>query len=215
MPPVPELFELAPLVVTGEVTKIQPTGIETSLSYPTLSGVTFQWLRVSCKVGAVLKGKFSVETIDVAMLAIRKSGSLGLINGPLMLEPEVGTKYAMFLAPSSTPGLHASLLAPYDEENAIFVLDRKDREYDDTGAQMSPDYRKQWQEKKDLVWSLTSWVGGLSKPGAEAVIKQYKAQIAKPGKVITIPLEWKTHTNAGGWSWDVPKAAPAPAPKAK
>ncbi len=214
-PTVSELFELAPLAVTGEVLKIEPAGIETPLSYPTLDGMVFQWLRVTCKIGSVLKGKYSAEKISVAMLAVRKSGPHGMFNGPLMLEPKVGNLYVMFLAPSSTPGLHASLLAPYDESNAIFILDRKDREYDATGGYMSPDYRKQWQEKKDLVWSLTSWLGGLSKSGADDVIKRYKAQIAKPGKPITIQLEWEKHTGPGGWSWDVPKGAPATAPKGK
>ncbi len=215
-PTVPELFELAPLVVTGEVAKIEPTGIETSLSYPTLDGVIFHWLRVTCKVGPLLKGSFTGANIGVAMLAIRKSGKMGLYNGPLMLEPKVGIKYVMFLAPTPTPGLHASLLAPYDENNAIFVLDRKDREYDaGSYTVMDPDYRKKWQEKKDLVWSLTTWLGGLSKTGSEAVIRQYRPQIAKPGKAITIPLEWKTYTNPSGWSWDVPKDAAVPAPKSK
>ncbi|MFA6545923.1 MAG: hypothetical protein WCS99_16005 [Limisphaerales bacterium] len=215
-PTIPELFELAPLAVTGEVLKIEPTGIETSLSYPTLDAIVFQWLRVTCNVGSVLKGKHTAATINVAMLAVRKSGAhAGMNNGPLILEPKVGTLYVMFLAPSSTLGLHASLFAPYDERNAILILDRKDREYDDTGSYMSPDYRKKWQEKKDLVWSLTSLVGGLSKSGAEAVIKQYKAQIARPGKAVTIPLEWKKHTEPSGWGWDVPKDVPLPASKTK
>lgn len=210
---VPELFELAPLVVTGEVLKIEPTGIETSLSYPTLGGTVFQLLNVTCKVGSVLKGKHTAEKISVAMLAVRTSGSNAIFNGPLMLEPKVGTLYVMFLAPSSKPDLHTSLLAPYDESNAIFILDRKDREYDDTGVYMSADYRKKRQEKKNLVWSLTSWTGGLSGSGAKAVMKQYKAQIALPTKAITVPLEWRKHTEPNGWSWDVPKIAPALAPK--
>lgn len=215
-PTVPQLFELASLAVTGEVTKVEPTGIETSLSYPTLNGIAFQWLRVTCKVGTVLKGKYTAENISVGMLAVRKSVTHEMFNGPLMLEPKVGANYAMFLAPSSMPDFYVSLLAPYDESNAIFSLDRKEREYDaGTYTSMSPEYRKQWQEKKDLVWSLTSWVGGLSKSGAEEVMKQYRVQIAIPGKAVIIPLEWKKHTNTNGWSWDVPKDTPAAAPKAK
>src|SRR6185503_5801831 len=54
-PSIGHLFYMAPLAVTGEVTSITPLGIETTLSYPTVHGVTFHWLRVTCKVRAILK----------------------------------------------------------------------------------------------------------------------------------------------------------------
>ena len=202
-PTVAQLFEQAPLAVTAEVTAITPLGIETTLGYPTLQGMTFHWLRVTCKVDAVLKGDYRESSIDVAMLAVKLDDLL--INGPLMLSPAKGQKYVMFLAASSKPDVYASILAPYDEANAIFILDRKSREYD-FSAVVSPDYMKKCLEKKEFVWSLVNEDGQFSKEGPKAVASVYKAQIEKQSQSLTIALEWKVKTNAGGWSIDVPQS---------
>lgn len=207
---VAQLFEMAPLAVTGEVISITPLGVETTLSYPTLHDVTFHWLRVTCNVEAVIKGEFRRDSIDVAMLAM-KSGE-GLFNPPLMLSPSKGQKYVMFLAPSSKTNVYASILAPYDEENAIFILDRKARVYDFSGV-VSKDYMKQCIEKKEFVWSLVDQDGQLSKTGPKEVADRYKSQIEKKSRDFTIALEWKVQTNAAGWSIDVPKDTPEPKQK--
>jgi hypothetical protein len=204
-PPVGQLFEYAPLVIVGEVTSVTPLGVETTLSYPTLHGVVFHWLRVTTKVDALLKGNYPQGGIDVAMLAV-KSGD-NLVNGPLMLSPEQGQKYVMFLAPSSKKDVYASILAPYDEANAIFILDRKSETYDYSRV-VNEDYMKQCTEKKDFVWSLVREDGQLSKTGPTDVVRKYKSQIEKKGRDYTIALEWKIRTNAGGWNVDVPKDAP-------
>jgi hypothetical protein len=199
---VAQLFESAPLVITSEVTAISPLGIETTLSYPTLNSVTFHWLRVTCKIVAVIKGEFSQKSIDVAMLAV-KSGRLHF-NPPLLLSPKKGQKYVMFVARSSKKGVYASVLAPYDEANAIFILDRKAKEYD-FSAVVDEDYMKRCMEKKELMRSLVGEDGQFSKTGPKEVTNRYKSQITKKTRDITIPLEWETETNATGWSIDVPK----------
>ena len=207
-PTIAQLFEYAPLAVTGEVTSIEPLGIETTLSYPTLGGITFHWLRVTCRVGTVLKGKFAGKSIDVAMLAVKKSPEkFGLINGPLLLSPRRGQKYVMFLAPSSKKAVYASILAPYDEANAIFILDRKAREYDLSGVR-DQNYREHRIEKNNFVWSLVTEDGQFSKAGANEVAERYKRQIQTNSQDLTIALEWKIQTNAQGWSIDVPKDSP-------
>lgn len=208
--PVPLLFELAPLVITAEVTSIESLGVETTLSYPTVQGVDFEWLRVTCKVSAVLKGQFAQDSIDVAMLAVKKSTSkrMGMfMNGPLMLSPSKGKKYVMFLAPSSRKGVYASIFAPYDERNAIFILDRKVKRYEQEAFGPPNDYTKELIEKKDLVWSLVTEDGQFSKTGANEVAKRYKSHIDIKHPDFTISLEWKKYTAADGWIWDVPKNA--------
>lgn len=210
-PPVAQLFEMSPLAVTGEVTSITPLGIETSLSYPTVRGLTFHWLRVTCKVDAVIKGEFSRDFIDVAMLAV-KSGNLSF-NPPLLLSPAIGQKYVMFLAPSSKTNVYASILAPYDEENAVFILDRKAEKYDSSKIVMSQDYRKQWIEKKEFVWSLVGEDGQFSKTGPKDTANRYKSEIEKRSRDFTIALEWEVRTNAAGWSSDVPRNTSEPKQK--
>lgn len=209
-PSVGQLFEAAPLAVTAEVTSVTPLGIETTLGYPTMHGATFQWLRVSCRVAAVIKGEFHHESIDVAMLAV-KSGHV-LFNPPLMLSPANGNKYVMFLAPSSQTNVYASILAPYDESNAIFILDRQSREYDFSSV-VDRDYMKQCMEKKEFVWSLVGEDGQLPKTGLKDVTKRYKSQLDMKSQNFTIALEWKVQTNAAGWSIDVPTDTPAPKQK--
>jgi len=205
-PPVGQLFEDAPLVVTGEVTSVAPLGVETTLSYPTVHGFKFHWLRVTCKVRALLKGDYPKGSIDVAMLAVELQPGDWLVNGPLLLSPAEGQKYVMFLAPSSKKDVYVSLLAPYDEENAIFILDRRSTKYDYSHV-VDDSYLKECMEKKALVWSLVGEDGQLSKTGPTDVATTYKAQIEKKGKSDSIALEWKIRTNDQGWSVDVPKDA--------
>jgi hypothetical protein len=180
-------------------------GVETTLSYPTVRGVTFHWLRVTCKVGTVLKGDFRQDSIDVAMLAV-KSGEVHF-NPPLMLSPARGQKYVMFLAPSSKTNVFVSIHAPYQEENPIFILDRKAREYDFSGV-VNDEYKKKCIEQKEFVWSLVGDDGEFSKAGPKEVVRRYKRQIEQQSRDFTIALEWKVRTNATGWSVDVPRDTP-------
>jgi hypothetical protein len=201
-PPVPKLFELAHLVLVGEVTGIRPFGITTTLSYPTLQGVTYQWLRVDVSVYGILKGTNAGHTVSVAVLAPLSGTSLG--DDPAMVSPKKGDSFIFFLAPSSVQPLYASMLAPYDEANAILPLDRHSPAYDFSGI-VSKDYLKHCQEKKALAWALVDWNNNFLPKGLDAVRTKYKKEIQTPPQVYKITLEWKSYTNAQGWSWDVPK----------
>lgn len=202
---VPQLFEEAPLVVTVEVKGIEPLGIDTTLSYPTLRGVTFHWLRVSCVIETVFKGELLDKApLDIAMLAVKKSDEGGLLDAPLMLSPKKGQKYLMFLAPTSKPSVCASIFAPYDESNAIFILDRQSKEYDFSHV-VDKDYMQDCLEKKNLVWSLITEDGEFSKTGPVKVAEQYQSQIKRKGRDWSVALEWEVKTNNNGWSFDVPK----------
>ena len=126
-----------------------------------------------------------------------------------MLSPVKGQKYVMFLAPSSKTNVYVSILAPYDEKNAIFILDRKAREYDFPGM-VNHEYMKLSLEKKALVWALVDNDGQLSRTGPETIASRYKSQIQHKNPDFTIPLEWKVRTNALGWMNDVPRDKPGP-----
>ena len=199
---VPELFEKAPLVITGEVTAIEPLGVETTLVYPTLRGATFHWLRVTLVVSTVLKGAFTEKSIDVAMLAVKKAPADGLDDPPRMLSPRKWHKYVMFLAPSPRKGVFVSIGAPYNEVDAIFILDRQAKLTMSSVA-----------GQKELVWALITSDGEFSQSGAQAVARKLATQIGKQNSKLILPLEYRGETNAQGWFIDVPKSTPEPSRK--
>ncbi len=201
-PTVPKLFEAAPLVVVGEVKDLRPLGITTTLSYPTLQGVTYQWLRADVSVYGTLKGTHAGHTVSVALLAHLSGTRLG--DDPGMVAAKKGDKFIFFLAPAAIQPLYASVLAPYDEANAVFQLDRKSPAYDFSGI-VNRDYLKQCREKKDLVWSLVGPNNEFRPGGLDVIRRKYRKEIGTQPKDYKITLQWKTYTNAQGWSWDVPK----------
>ena len=128
------------------------------------------------------------------------------MNRPLFVSAKKGDKFIMFLAPSSTPGVFASLLAPYDEANAIFLLDRRSKAYDFSSI-VDTDYRKQCEEKKRLAWTLIDEQNNFREEGVQQVRKQYAEEIQALPKNYIVALEWKKITNPSGWSWDAPKTS--------
>lgn len=208
--PVPQLCRLAHVVAIGEVETIESSGIETTLSYPTLDEFTFQWLRVRVSLSAVLKGRIDKGHIDVAMLAVKANNGRPLfkVDGPLMIHPKVGDKYVMFLAPTPKKGLYTSIFAPYDEENAVFILERDSPRYSMEGVSKAPevkDYRDFRQEIRDMICILVDDAGEMTPDGIERFRAKYGRELQVSSEGRTMPLEWKKHTSKTGWSWDVPK----------
>src|SRR5712671_4750786 len=114
--PVKTLVAGAKLVFVGRVKSVKPSGITTSLSYPTWEKVVFTWLRVDVEVLEPIKGTKKGGAVQVAMLSVDESkGPLPMINAPGMLEPKEGDTFLLFLAPTTTTNLFASLTAPYDD----------------------------------------------------------------------------------------------------
>ena len=205
---VPWLCSNAAAVVVAEVESIKSSGIETTFSYPTFSQATFHWLHVRMKVLGHLKGPATTNHIDVAMLAVLKGEAI--INSPLMLYPKNGQKYIMFLAPSSKEGMWVSFFAPYDEENAMFLLDRQAQLYDMSGVSTNPafkDYRDERQEERDMVWSMVDANGKIQTKGIEKFRARYRRELEVTATPKPIPLQWEKYTNPGGWSFDVPKGS--------
>jgi len=214
---IPTLVEKSALVFVGRVKAITPSGIKTTMSYPTWKGVTFEWLNCDVKVVEPIKGVKKGETIRTAMLSA-PGGGLSF-NPPGMVDPEVGKAYLLCLAPSTVSNTFAALTAPWDDKEAIFVLDRSFWLYgnyrkngprtvdeDDPHADIRRSFVDEYNEKHGVLWSLVDESGVLLPAGAEAMRKTYEDQIAvAPPTNSVIHLQWETQTSASGWQRDIPK----------
>lgn len=195
------------LVFVGQVKSVKPSGITTSLSYPTWEGVVFEWLQVDVEVLEPIKNTKKSEVVQVAMLSVnvdKSNGHRPEVNAPGMLEPKKGDKFLFFVAPTSTTNLFAALTAPYDDNQSIFRLDRSSPEYswyqDGKEKPDSPFY-----ERYQVIWSLVDNAGKIIPSGADSMRGAYAKEISMEPSKQVIYLQWQRLTNPSGWSTDVPK----------
>ena len=197
------LMERSQLVFVGKVRSVKPSGITTALTYPTWEGVVFEWLKVEVEVVESVKGTKKREVVQTLMLSIRGPGPT--INSPGMVDPKVGQYHLLCLLPTSNTGVFASVTAPFDDDQAIFLLDRQcwmQTTYYKDGKEVA--FHDQ-SEKNRVLWNLVDDKGEINRDGAEYLRKTYKTEIATPHpKETVIHLKWKTETSAGGWQRDVP-----------
>lgn len=201
-----ELVEQSALVFVGQVTSIRPSGITTTLTYPTWGNTVFEWLEVELKVIEEVKGVKKGQAIRTLILSIRGE-SLIVINPPGMVEPKLGQRHLLCLLPTTQPGFHASITAPFDDQEGIFLLDRKEwtegaTYFDDKGREVE---FKDQNEKNATLWNLVDGRGRIIPGGAAAMRKKYRAEIAKrPPAESVVHLKWKKVEGKGGWQWNEP-----------
>jgi hypothetical protein len=117
------LMKESQLVFVGQVKSVKPSGMTTELTYPTWDEVVFEWLSVEMEVIEPVKRTRKGELVNTLMLSTRGPGPM--INPPGMVEPKVGQYHLLCLLPANSTGTYASVTAPFDDNQAIFLLDRK------------------------------------------------------------------------------------------
>lgn len=198
------LMEESALVFVGTVKSVKPSGITTELTYPTWKDVVFEWLKVEMEVVEPIKGTKKRALVRTLMLSTRGDGPM--INAPGMIHPKVGQHHLLCLLPTRFEEVYASITAPFDDDQGVFLLDRKSWT---NGATYYKDNKEvAFHEQNDLnavLWSLVDANGRVIPEGAEAVRKKYKLEIAKPApKNAVIHLKWRKEESTGGWQWNVP-----------
>lgn len=198
------LMEGSQLVLVGEVKSIKPSGITTELFYPTWEGVVFEWLNVYVEVVEPVKGTKKGEIVRTFMLSTRGPGPVA--NAPGMVDPKVGQLYLLCLLPTNAKGVYASVTAPFDDNLAVFLLDRK--LWVDGAAYYKDGKKVAFQEQNDknrVLWNLVNGRGKINPDGVEYLRNKYKKEIAtSPPKEAVIHLKWRKETSASGWQWNVP-----------
>jgi hypothetical protein len=194
------------LVFVGKALSVEPSGITTAMSYPTWKGVTFEWLKVEVEVLEPIKGVRKGEHVRTLMLSTK--GDRPVINAPGMVEPKTGRAYLLCLLPTTISNVYASLTAPWDDDQAIFLLDRKSWVHH--GATYYKDGKEvafqEQNEKNAALWNLVDDSGKIKPPFVARMRQDYAGEIATtPGTNAVIPLQWETWKAASGWQWDVPK----------
>jgi hypothetical protein len=224
----PTLISESTLVFVGRVTKVEPSGITTTMTYPTWEGVTFEWLNCDVEVAEPIKGVGKGDHIRVVMLSVHVAVELPpyvpgdivqtvipsapkikrarpMFNAPGMVKPTEGRAYLLCLAPSTLSNTFAAVTAPWDDNQAIFVLDRSFwlyQNYRKNGKETFPALN----ERYGVLWSLVDEDGTLLPPGANSMRSTYKEAIATTAPTnLVIHLLWRTVKSSGGWQWDVPK----------
>lgn len=188
----PELTTGSEIALIGKVSSVKPSGLTTQLTYPTWEGVTFEWLNVEVSVVESLKGTEKGRTIRVLMLSAPGGGPA--FNPPGMLDVEEGQHLLMFLLPTTKKGVYAAMSAPWDEDQAIFLLDRKEGVINQTSIAVI-----------ELIPTLVGDDGRILSDGVARLRAKYQEQLAvKPPKEAKIYLKWRTETSKGGWQRDVP-----------
>lgn len=192
------------MVLVGKVKSVKPSGITTTLAYPTWDDVVFEWLSVELDVIEPIKGARKGAIVRTLMLSTR--GSVPLINAPGMVDPKVGQHHLLCLLPTKFKGVFASITAPFDDDQGIFILDRSHWEYGPYRKNpRSFDRIPEFGERYKAIWSLVNEKGEISSRGAEHLRKKYKAEVATPApRNAVIHLEWKKETSESGLQWNVP-----------
>lgn len=198
------LVEESALVFVGTIKSVKPSGITTELTYPTWKDVVFEWLKVEVEVVEPIKGTTKGGVIRTLMLSTRGDGQM--VNAPGMVDPKIGQHHLLCLLPTRFAGVYASITAPFDDDQGIFLLDRKS--WTDGHTYYKDNKVVAFHEQNDrnaVLWSLVDGEGKVISKGAEAVRKKYKAEINMPApKDAVIHLKWKKEESAGGWQWNVP-----------
>ena len=201
------LMEGSALVFVGTIKSVKPSGITTELTYPTWKDVVFEWLKVEVEVVEPIKGTRKGALVHTLMLSTRGDGPM--FNTPGMVDPKVGQHHLLCLLPTRFDEVYASITAPFDDDQGIFLLDRKS--WTDGATYYKDGKEVSFHEQNDLnavLWSLVDAKGRVISEGAEAVRKKYKVEIAKPApKEAVIHLKWKKEESTGGWQWNVPDDA--------
>ena len=203
-PDIKTLLKDSELVFVGQVKSVKPSGITTELTYPTWKGVVFEWLKVEVEVVEAIKGTKKGYIVRTLMLSTRGRGPM--FNPPGMVDPKVGQHHLLCLLPTKFDGVFASLTAPFDDDQAIFRLDRKS--WTD-GATYYKDGKEaafhEQSDKNHALWSLVDDKGVVSAAGAAEIRKNHKTELATPApKDAVIHLKWKKKESDGGWQWNVP-----------
>jgi len=199
-----DLIGGAKIVLVGKALSVEPSGITTTMGYPSWRGATFEWLKVEVEVLEPVKG---VEKGDhVRTLMLSNSGQGPMFNPPGMVEPEKGRAYLLCLLPTTISNVYASLTAPWDDDQAIFLLDRKPWSrltYHKEGKKVA--FHEQ-SERNAVLWNLVDNDGRIQ-PGTVAEMQRtYLEEIRMiPDTNAVIHLQWETWKSASGWEWDVPK----------
>jgi hypothetical protein len=187
-----ELMAGSEIALIGKVSSVKRSGLTTQLTYPTWKGVTFEWLNVEVGVIESLKGTEKGRTIQILMLSAPGGGPA--FNPPGMLDVKEGQHLLMFLLPTTKKGAYAAMSAPWDEDQAMFLLDRKEGVISQTSVAMS-----------ELIPTLVGDDGSILPDGVEKLRAKYKKQLsATPPKSAMIHLKWRAETSDGGWQRDVP-----------
>jgi len=223
----PTLIKKSTLVFVGRVANVEQSGILTTMSYPTWKGVTFEWLYCDVEVVEPVKGVKRGDQVRTVMLSEHLAVTLPpyvpgdimqvllppppkverriTFNAPGMVHPKEGQTYLLCLAPTTLSNTFAAMTAPWDDNQAIFVLDRDFWLYGDY-RKNGKDRFPQLNERCGVLWSLVDDSGELLPAGAEKMRQAYMKDIAAaPPTNLLIHLQWQTHKSASGWQWDVPK----------
>lgn len=196
-PDMTTLMMKSALVLAGKVKSVEPSGLTVELTYPTWTGVVFEWLKVEVEVlepikGAVKKG----DTVRTLMLNTEANINMA----PGMVKPKVGQNYLLCLLPTEFEKVYAPLTAPFDDDNAVFILDPTYWRYNPKNYD-----KKYFAERYGAILPLMDEQGKLTVSGVKKFRKQYQAEIATPAlKNDLVYLRWKKETNAGGWQWNAP-----------
>ena len=201
------LMQESALVFAGKVKSVAPSGMTTELAYPTWKGAVFEWLKVDMEVIEPIKGVKKGAVVKTMMLAEKGERTI-MINPPGMVEPQVGKPYLCCLLPIADGEGYASITAPFDDDEGIFLLDRgkwtDDATYYKDGKAVA--FREQ-DEKNAALWNLVDAEGSILAAGAETIRTKYRAEIAMPApKDAVVHLKWRKETGDEGWEWNVPDA---------
>lgn len=103
--------------------------------------------------------------------------------------------------PTKYKGVYASTTGPFDDDEAVFILNRTFWKYGSFGDGASADLK----DRYSAIWSLVDEKGQITPKGAEDLRRKYQAEIStKPPKNEIIHLQWKKENSADGWQWNVP-----------
>ncbi len=127
-----------------------------------------------------------------------------MANSPGMLEPKIGDPFLFCLAPTIVTNLFAAFTAPYDDDQAIFFLDRNYYKYS-SYREGKMGKTSVFEERNALIWSLIDEAGKVIPGGAERMRKTFAKEITAPPSNRVVHLQWQTYTNPAGWMRDVPK----------
>lgn len=198
------LVEQSALVFVGEIKSVEPSGITTQLTYPSWDNVVFEWLKVDVKVREAIKGTKKGRLVRTLMISTR--GDASMFNAPGMVHAKVGQLHLLCLLPTTLNGTYASITAPFDDNQGIFLLDRNSwtngvTYYKPGRVVAFQDY----DEKNSILWHLVDDNGRIDPNGVKTLRRKYRAEIAKPApKSALVHLKWKKEESVGGWRWNVP-----------
>ena len=201
-PDMKTLMKRSEIIFVGKIKTIKPSGITTKLTYPTWKGVIFEWLKVEVEVIEPIKGTEKKQIVKVLMLSTRGPGPMAMAPG--MVDPKVDQHYLLCLLPTKIKEVYASITAPFDDNQAIFLLDRKswNSTYYKDGKKV--EFREQ-SDKNSALWNLIDDKGKITLNGVKKLRKKYNIEIATPAsKDAIIHIRWKKKESEGSWQWNVP-----------